>query len=99
LQAFIANLAQSGGWEGIMTTHRIIAALAGWGLLLLAAQAQAAEFKVSSSTALKTALEQLGPQFEKATGNKVFFTFAPAAVLKAQIDKGAAFDVAILPYL
>jgi molybdate transport system substrate-binding protein len=45
---------------------------------------------------LKTALEELGPQFEKATGNKVAFTIGPAAVLKKQIDQGAVFDVVIL---
>jgi molybdate transport system substrate-binding protein len=79
-----------------MTIHRRIAVLVGMGVTLLAAQAQAAELRVSSSTALKTALQQLGPQFEEETANTISFTFAPAAVLKTQIDKGAAFDVAIL---
>ena len=79
-----------------MTIHRAIAALVGLGLPLLAVQAHAAELKVSSSTALKTVLEELGPQFEKATENKLVFTFSPAAALKGQIDKGTAFDVAIL---
>ena len=49
-----------------------------------------------SSTALKSVLAELGPQFEKATGHKVAAQFAPAAELKARIDKGEAFDVAIL---
>jgi molybdate transport system substrate-binding protein len=79
-----------------MTIHRAIAALIGLALLVLGAQAQAAEIKVLASTAVKTVLEELGPQFEKATGNKLTFTIAPAAVLKSQIDQGAAFDVAIL---
>jgi molybdate transport system substrate-binding protein len=83
-------------WEDIMKTQRVIAAIAGLALPLLAAQAQAAEVKVLASTAVKTVLEELVPQFEKATGNKVALTFAPAAVLKKQIDQGAAFDVAIL---
>jgi molybdate transport system substrate-binding protein len=73
-----------------------MAALAGLALPLLACQAQAAELKVLASTAVKTTLEELGPQFEKATGNKIDFTFAPASVLKEKIDQGAAFDVAIL---
>jgi molybdate transport system substrate-binding protein len=72
------------------------ALIVGCGLPLLTVSAPAAEFKVSSSTALKSVLEELGPQFEKATENKVMFTFGPAAVLKTQIDQGAAFDVAIL---
>ena len=83
-----------------MNTRRMIAALVGLALPLslpfLAAQAQAAEIKVFASTAVKTVLEELGPQFEKATGNKLAFTIAPAAVLKEKIDQGAAFDVAIL---
>jgi molybdate transport system substrate-binding protein len=79
-----------------MKTHPVTAAIVGLGLPLLAAQTQAAEIKVQASTAMKTALEEIGPQFEKATGNKVAFTFGPAAVLKTNIDQGAAFDVAIL---
>jgi molybdate transport system substrate-binding protein len=79
-----------------MKTHRVMAAIVGLGLSLLATQIQAAEIKVLASTAVKTVLEEIGPQFEKATGNNVAFTFAPAAVLKTNIDQGAAFDVAIL---
>jgi molybdate transport system substrate-binding protein len=79
-----------------MAIHRVVAAVAALLLPLASAQAQAAEIKVLSSTALKAVLEELCPQFEKATENKVVLTLAPAAVLKAQIDQGAAFDVAIL---
>ena len=63
---------------------------------LIATHAQAAELKVFSSTAFKTVLDDLGAKFEKATENKLAYTIAPAAVLKAQIDQGAVFDVAIL---
>jgi len=79
-----------------MKTQRVLTAIAGFALPLLIGQAQAAEIKVLASTAVKTALEELGPQFEKATGNKVDLTFAPAATLKTKIEEGAAFDVAIL---
>jgi molybdate transport system substrate-binding protein len=79
-----------------MKTQGVIAAIAGLVLPLLSGQAQAAEIKVLASTAVKTTLEELGPQFEKATGNKVEFDFAPAAILKTKIDQGTAFDVAIL---
>jgi molybdate transport system substrate-binding protein len=78
-----------------MSIQRMIAPIAG-ALALLASGAQAAEIKVLASTAVKTTLEELAPQFEKATGNKVDLTFAPAAALKVKIDEGAAFDVAIL---
>jgi len=73
-----------------------MAAIAGLALAHLAGQAQAAEITVLASTAVKTTLEELGPQFTKATGNKVDVTFAPAAVLKGKIEQGTAFDVAIL---
>jgi molybdate transport system substrate-binding protein len=79
-----------------MRIHRAIATIVGLGVPLPAAHAHAAEIKVLSSTALKTVLEELGPQFEKTTDNKLVFSFNPAAVLKGQIEKGAAFDVAIL---
>jgi molybdate transport system substrate-binding protein len=79
-----------------MKTHRLMAAIVGIGLPLFAAQVQAAEIKVLASTAMKTVLEEVGPQFEKATGDSVAFTFAPAAVLRTNIDQGATFDVAIL---
>jgi ABC-type molybdate transport system substrate-binding protein len=40
-------------------------------LPLLAAGAQAAELKVYASTAVKAVLEELGPQFQKATGDSL----------------------------
>lgn len=67
-------------------------------VLLLAAATvlQAAEIRVLSSTALKSVLAELAPQFEKATGHKLSMAFAPAAELKARIEKGERFDVTIL---
>jgi molybdate transport system substrate-binding protein len=79
-----------------MKAHCVMAAILGLGLPLLAAQSEAAEVKVLASTAVKTVLEEIRPQFEKATGNNLVFSFGPAAVLKTNIDQGAAFDVAIL---
>src|ERR1700732_2875324 len=79
-----------------MKTRHVIVAIAGLALPFLSGQAQAAEIKVLASTAVKTTLEELGAQFEKATGNKVDLEFAPAAILKVKIDQGAVFDVAIL---
>jgi molybdate transport system substrate-binding protein len=82
--------------EGIVKTRCVIGAIAGLALLLSAVHADAAEISLFSSIALKSVLEDLGPQFEKATQNKLSLTLAPAAVVKAKIDQGAAFDVAIL---
>jgi molybdate transport system substrate-binding protein len=84
-------------WEEVM---RMDAMLAIAKLAILAAvfvaPAQAAEVRVFSSNALKTVLEELAPQFEKASGHKLIVTFKSAAALKADIEKGEAFDVAIL---
>ena len=63
---------------------------------LLSASVQAAEIRVFSSNAIKSVLEALAPEFEKASGHKIAFTYETAAVLKTEIEKGAAFDVAIL---
>lgn len=56
----------------------------------------AADIRVISSNALKTTLEQLAPAFEKATGHTVIFTWGAAVPLKAEIEKGATFDLAVL---
>jgi molybdate transport system substrate-binding protein len=41
-------------------------------------------------------MEELGPQFEKATGHKLKAQYGSTGPLKAQIEKGQAFDVTIL---
>jgi len=79
-----------------MPFHRTVTALAALAIPFAAAQARAGEIQVFSSTAVKTVVEELGPQFEKATEQKVVFRIGPAAVLKTKIDQGAAFDVSIL---
>jgi molybdate transport system substrate-binding protein len=79
-----------------MRLHRALAAMAALSLPLLSVHAQAAEIRVLASTAVKGVLEEVAPQFEKASSNKLNLSFGPAAVLKGQIDKGGAFDVAIL---
>src|ERR1700682_205187 len=58
--------------------------------------ASAAEIKVIGSNSLKTTLEQLAPEFEKATGHKLVFTWGATVPLKAEIERGATFDLAIL---
>jgi molybdate transport system substrate-binding protein len=41
-------------------------------------------------------MEELAPQFEKASNHKLAITFGAASELKTSIENGAAFDVAIL---
>jgi molybdate transport system substrate-binding protein len=79
-----------------MRTRHVIRVIAGFALLVPTAYADAAELNVYSSIALKPVLDNLGPQFEKTTQNKLSLTLAPAAIVKEKIDQGAAFDVAIL---
>ena len=80
-----------------MSRTKLAAAAVGLTMLLAAnVSAGAAEIKVVSSNALKTTLEQLAPAFEKATEHKLAFTFGAAVPLKAAIEKGATFDLAVL---
>ena len=66
------------------------------GTCLGAGTVQAAEIKMLVSNAMKTTLEELAPQFEKASEHKLAITFGAASELKTAIENGAAFDVAIL---
>jgi molybdate transport system substrate-binding protein len=79
-----------------MRMRCVVVAAAALLLPLTAARSLAAELKVFASTATRTAVQELGARFEKATENKLAYTVDAAAVLKAQIDQGAAFDVAII---
>src|SRR4029077_13094084 len=65
-------------------------------MLAFGISANAAEIKVLSSNALKSALEDIGPQFEKASGHKLMMVWGAAVPLRAQIEKGEVFDAAIL---
>jgi molybdate transport system substrate-binding protein len=56
---------------------------------------QAAEIRVLSTHALQEVFEELGPQFERATGYKLSLGYDPAAALRRQIEQGAIFDVLI----
>ena len=55
-----------------------------------------ADVKVLCSTALKAVMEELAPQFEKASKSKLIVTYGTSAGLKGQIDGGEAFDLAVL---
>ncbi len=64
--------------------------------LLAATTTDAAEIKMLASPAVKAALEDIVPQFEKSSGHKVTIEYGTAAALREAIEKGAAFDVAVL---
>jgi molybdate transport system substrate-binding protein len=83
--------------EESMKRNTMTAAAAGFAAMFAASiAANAAEINVISSNALKSSLEQLAPAFEKATEHKLVFTFGAAIPLTAAIEKGAAFDLAVL---
>jgi molybdate transport system substrate-binding protein len=65
-------------------------------LALAPAAANAADIKVVSTNALKSSIEALVPQFEKASEHKLAIKWGTAAGLKVEVEKGEVFDVAIL---
>lgn len=79
--------------------HRLRVALAGVILLVLSAHptfAQGERITVLSSNGFRAVIQELAPQFEKATGNQIAISFSVAAELKKRIDAGESFDLAIL---
>jgi molybdate transport system substrate-binding protein len=65
-------------------------------MLAFGISASAAEIKVLSSNALKSAIEEIAPQFEKTSGHKLMMVWGAAVPLRAQIEKGEVFDATIL---
>jgi len=57
--------------------------------------AGAAEIKVLSAGGIRPPVEELVPQFERASGHKVSIRFVGGPAVKREIDDGAAFDVAV----
>ncbi|MGH6726008.1 MAG: molybdate ABC transporter substrate-binding protein [Pseudolabrys sp.] len=62
----------------------------------LATAASAAEIKVFSTIGVQAALEELTPQFERATGNKLTITWATAAILAKRVRAGETADLYVL---
>jgi molybdate transport system substrate-binding protein len=60
------------------------------------AVAEAAEIKVLASVALTSALDELAPQFERATGNKLTLGYSLIADIRKRIAAGETADVVIL---
>jgi molybdate transport system substrate-binding protein len=61
-----------------------------------AAVAEPAEIKVLTSVALTSALDELAPQYERATGNKLAISYSLIADIKKRILAGESADVIIL---
>lgn len=76
----------------LLTTTFILATA----VLLGASPAQAATVRVLASNGIKAALEAIKPDLEKTSGDTLSIEFSTAATLRERIEKGEAFDVAIL---
>jgi molybdate transport system substrate-binding protein len=82
-----------------MAAHSMTSIAASVGLFSMVAFGaitQAAEIKVLSTIAVKSVVEELGPQFERQTGHKLAVTYGVANTMKRQIEAGESFDVAIM---
>src|SRR6476469_2184407 len=86
-----------------MTTRLVARAFApavAAGLITIATafhgHANAAEIKVLTSVALTTALNELAPKFEQATGNKLNIGYSLIADIRKRILDGETADVIIL---
>ena len=85
--------------EGSMRMRSLLAVKIGIGVMLLVAQgraAQAAEIKGLGVVPLKTSLDVLGPQFERATAHKLMINYAGSSDLIRQFAAGETFDVALV---
>ena len=57
----------------------------------------AAELRVYSGGAPQETLKLLAPEFEKATGHRVAFTFAVVGAIQQRLEAGEKADVVLLP--
>jgi molybdate transport system substrate-binding protein len=75
---------------------KLLAAVAASAAILVHGACEAAEIRLMSSVGVRPVLEELLPQFERASGHTVAVQFGTAAQMKAKIDAGEPFDVAII---
>ena len=59
--------------------------------------AEAAEIKFLCAVAMRPAVEELAPRFERSTGHKVLITYATAGVLRDKVRSAEPFDAVVLP--
>jgi molybdate transport system substrate-binding protein len=74
---------------------RILLAAAALASVTMIATANAAEIKVIGSTAMREALDELVPMFEKATGHKVVINFQSGAELPVRVEEGVPSDLVL----
>ena len=69
-------------------------ATAAW---VLGSMAEAAELKVIAGGSMTAPLNQLSPEFEKATGHKLSIHFDSTPNIIARVNSGTPFDVVVVP--
>ena len=67
------------------------------GLMLLTGEATSADIRVFSGGAPREVLRQLAPEFERATGHRVEFTFQLVTEIQRKLAAGEKADVILLP--
>jgi len=77
-------------------TPRALAGLAVVAGCLGAAVAGAAEVKVLSAAVLKPALNELAPEFERASGHTLAISYESAGIVRKHVEAGDAADVVII---
>jgi molybdate transport system substrate-binding protein len=75
---------------------RLMSTLGVAAVLVSPTAVRAADIKVFCTNGVKAVVEELLPQFEKTTGNKVVISYEPSTQIKKRIDAGEPFDVAMM---
>ena len=79
----------------MLSSKRLLAAIASLAISFTAAAAEAAEVKLYSTIGMRSVVEKLLPEFEKATGHKVTITFGLGVALAKRVQEGESPDVLI----
>jgi molybdate transport system substrate-binding protein len=74
-----------------------VASMLGLALVMSSADLKAAELRVLAGGSLTGPLNELRPQFEKATGHRLTIHFDSTPNLIKQVTSGAPFDLAVVP--
>src|SRR5262249_11939577 len=78
-----------------MITRAAVVALTAGSALMAAAGAKAAEIKLMCSGAMRPAIEELAPQFERASGHKLAITYGSTGAIRERALAGDAGDLVI----
>jgi len=97
LAALLPDVRRRNTKVGSIVMKRFLAVCAVLALAAVAATtASATELKIFGSRVTKMLVDDIGPLFEKATGNKLVVVTDVTANMKRRIESGEAFDLAVL---